>query len=260
MSGSAGQYSYDVDRIETRFAKSILKLPVSTASAGVMLEMDRVLSLTWKAKLRAVKYWLKILAMPETRYVKQAYYVQRSLKTTESWAHGVKSTLFTLGFGDVWTSESPHVYRGFLSQLKLRAAAQAHGELLEDVQDKPSLEYLRRYKLQRERDTTLMRMRGEDRRAILLGRLKCLTFTQFEVSHGVRRRKCMLCDAVITNEWDHVLEECQALATERETTGREIQRTIRVTSLFTPNQYAATARFIRRGMHLRDRRCAPSVG
>ena len=245
-----GRNSHDLNRLETRFAKTILKLPISTSSTGVMLELNRALSLRWKARLRAVRYWVKVLDMPRTRYVKQAYEVQRQLARDGvcCWASGVRDVLFELDFTEVWELEDPGARRGFLRQLEARAEALAHGELLMEAQERKSLNFLRRYKIGKGMDVDLMSMNSEKRRRVLLGRLKCVTFATYRFREGTRTKFCTLCDKVVpSDEWDHVLWECKAVEDERlkmnlgekecdDTCGKP---------LFTPHLYEPLSEFLK---------------
>lgn len=235
--------SPDVDRIEARYGKAILRIPNSTSSAGAMIEHDRALTIWWKAKLRAVSYWIKIINMPETRYVKAAYRRQRELARSgmSCWASGVEGFLSNMGYRDVWETEMPDMYRDFIADLRTRTDAQAYAELLAEVQDKPSLEYHREYKRNRGSDPKLLNMPGEARRAILLGRLKCYTFTVFSYKEGARIRICSLCKAEIDHEWNHILKECPIVAQERLQIG-DLDDPAK--ALFSPNKYELVAKFI----------------
>ena len=68
-----------VDSVDTMFLRRCLGLPKGTPSAPLLLETNRTVSLYWKAKERAMLYWLRVSLLPNTRLVKQAYIRQREL-------------------------------------------------------------------------------------------------------------------------------------------------------------------------------------
>ena len=124
---------------------------------------------------------------------------------------------------------------------------QAHGELLAQSQDKPSLSLIREYKLDRQVDTSLMHLGSQERRNILAMRLGCPLFTSFSKREGRKIRIYKLCrQERETPESLHVLWECPTMSRAREdcVLVREVDDISGGRVLFSPTKYAAVAKFL----------------
>ncbi len=100
------KYYKVIEDVQTYFCKILLGLPKQTSNNAVMGDCGRFL-LAEKYHKRCLKYWFKILEMPNSRYVKSCYKMIKNLddrgKTT--WASSVKELLFKYGFGIVWMEQ-----------------------------------------------------------------------------------------------------------------------------------------------------------
>jgi hypothetical protein len=69
-----------------------------------------------------IKYWCRLIQMPEHRYPRQCYFMLKSLDDLGrcTWATKVKNILFKYGFGYVWLSHDIGDVNMFLSQFRLR--------------------------------------------------------------------------------------------------------------------------------------------
>ena len=107
-----------LDKVETKYAKQIVKVPQCAPSSALMLELNRNYTIFWKARLSIVRYWLRLLRMPDTKLAKQAYYVQRQMayENIDCWASAVREILVEAGKESVWENGviglgSPRVLR-----------------------------------------------------------------------------------------------------------------------------------------------------
>ena len=57
---------------------------------------------------QCIKYWVRLIQMPNHRYPKQCYNMLRSLAPTGkvNWASNVRSLLYKHGFGYVWEADT----------------------------------------------------------------------------------------------------------------------------------------------------------
>ena len=57
--------------------------------------------------MKAVKYWLKLVELPDNRLPKTVYETVKSLndKGVKTWASDVRTCLLQYGFGIVWVSQ-----------------------------------------------------------------------------------------------------------------------------------------------------------
>jgi len=65
--------------------------------------------------IRCIKYWLKLVKMPDLRLPRKAYRLDERKKN--NWATKIRMFLFLHGFGFVWLKESP-IHACFLFVLK----------------------------------------------------------------------------------------------------------------------------------------------
>ena len=95
----------EIESINTFACKRMLGVTKRTPNCLVYGELGRY-PITITAKLRAVKYWLKITEMDEERIPKLAYYRELMEENKKhNWARGVKQLLEENGFGFVWESQ-----------------------------------------------------------------------------------------------------------------------------------------------------------
>ena len=77
--GSEIRFSHispDIEQVHTKFCKFILNLPIQSPNCFVKSELDRY-SLTLYRNFKAVKYWLRIICMPNDKLPKLCYKLQR---------------------------------------------------------------------------------------------------------------------------------------------------------------------------------------
>ena len=72
--------------------------------------------------MNSVKYWLKLVELPDDRVPKAAYETVKSLdvKGVKTWTGDIRTCLFQYGFGIVWVSQQVENKTGFLRELKQR--------------------------------------------------------------------------------------------------------------------------------------------
>ena len=71
---------------------------------------------------RCIKYWIKILSMPDTRYVKKCYTMLKLLEEYRqtNWVTHIRQFLCTNGFGYFWLDQSVPDKNGFILALVQR--------------------------------------------------------------------------------------------------------------------------------------------
>ena len=101
------EYSKTIEKIHIRFYKRFIGLHQNTADFLALIKCGRYpISLIYMSK--CIKYWAKLLQIPDHRYPKQCYIMFRSLsdagKTT--WATHVRALLYKYGFGYIWEANT----------------------------------------------------------------------------------------------------------------------------------------------------------
>ena len=110
-----------IESVHLQALKRFLHLPFQTPNVIAYGETGRYpISVT--AKMRAIKYWLRILQMDSSRYPRKVYNMMlQSCKT--NWATDIESVLCRYGFEQVWREQSVGNMSGFLRDLRGRLIA-----------------------------------------------------------------------------------------------------------------------------------------
>ena len=93
----------DVEQFHLSFLKRILGVKSSTNTCLIYVETGRY-PLYVTVYKQIIKYWLRLLRMPEHRFISIIY-----KKSTTPWSMFVKDLLFQFGFGDVWETEAAYI-------------------------------------------------------------------------------------------------------------------------------------------------------
>ena len=112
-----------IERVHLKFCKQLLGVKQSCQNDFVYGELGRF-PLIVHRHYRIVKYWLKILKLPDRKYVKLCYkmllYDADINPNKKNWAISVRELLFHLGYGHIWLSQSVGDEKLFLCQLRQR--------------------------------------------------------------------------------------------------------------------------------------------
>ena len=97
----------DIEKVQTNFCRYVLGVPSHTPNNAVLSETGRVPMYVRYFK-RCIKYWLKVIAMPNNRYPKACYRMLYQLDEhgRSTWATSVKVLLIRYGFQEVWDQQS----------------------------------------------------------------------------------------------------------------------------------------------------------
>ena len=111
-----------VESVHLQALKRFLHLPSQTPNIMAYGETGRYpISIT--AKLRVVKYWLRILQMDTYRFTRKVYNMM--LQSTKSnWASDVQNLLCSYGFEELWRLQRVENPASFLRDLRGRLIAE----------------------------------------------------------------------------------------------------------------------------------------
>lgn len=100
------KYVAEIENIQTSFCKRYLNVKKSTNTCIVLGECGRM-PLCYHYYIICIKYWCKLLTLPDHRYPKRCYLLLKRLDEAgrTTWATYVKQLLFQYGFGYVWLSQ-----------------------------------------------------------------------------------------------------------------------------------------------------------
>lgn len=116
-----GTTSYKaVENVHLFACKKILGVSKNTPNNLVYGELGRY-PLYVDSVVRTVKYWLKILELPQERLPRLAYEKEKTeLNKTLGWGKNVKHWLETNGYAQVWMNQGVHNVNSFLRSFKQR--------------------------------------------------------------------------------------------------------------------------------------------
>ena len=110
-----------IEDVQIYFCKKVIGLPKNTSNNAVLGECGRH-ALYIASFKTCIKYWLKILKMPESRYTKCCYAMVKRMdeRGKKTWATCVKEMLYKYGFGIVWIEQGVGDESLFISQFVQR--------------------------------------------------------------------------------------------------------------------------------------------
>ena len=211
--------SIDIEREHNQFCKYILRLPIYATNAFVRSELGRYKIEVFK-NLKAIKYWLRLLTLPDNRLPKLCYKIQRRWVTndTKCWLFHIRSLLFSSGFGEVWLNQGVGHENEFLKVFKQRLIDMDMQALNMDIRE---MDRLRTYKILKVRfgtESYLFNMKNRVLRTLFTkfrgGLLKLEGNVGRYTSIPFQDRLCPLCHSDIETEF-HFLMVCPCLMTVR---------------------------------------------
>ena len=205
-----------IEKIHLQFCKRLLKVKTSTQNDTIYGELGRFPLQLIRYK-RIIKYWLKILSIPDTKYVKCAYYHMKQhaeiFPRKTNWATLVKNLLSELGFYEVWLNQGVGNEKLFISIFNQRLQDNFRQDWQSRLNDSPKSRLyclFSNFGCQR-----YLTIDIENKYKIALTKLRVSSHT-LEIEKGrykkpnptpVNERKCQECN-IVEDEF-HFLFECK---------------------------------------------------
>ena len=109
-----------IERIHMYACKRLLGVSMKTPNSLIYAELNRF-PLTIDSIMRCIKYWGKILLLPQERIPRQAYEREKNeLRKVNGWGNNLKAIIERNGFGNVWLDEGSNNFTGFCKAFKQR--------------------------------------------------------------------------------------------------------------------------------------------
>ena len=208
--------SQDIEIVHNKFCKFVLNLSVQSPNCFARGELGRY-SMSPHKYFRAIKYWLRIIYLPNNRLPKQCYNLQKRWTETDTkcWALDIRDLLFRTGFGEVWLNQGVGHVEAFLKVFKTRTFDMDMQTQSSEIQ---KMDRLRTYKILKTNfgceqylfsvknklcRTTLTKFRGG------LLRISCNEGRYNRTP--LNERFCLLCNQDVDTEF-HFLLVCRALS------------------------------------------------
>ena len=113
-----------IERIHMYACKRVLGVSMKTPNALIYAELNRF-PLTIDSIMRTVKYWMKILQLPQGRIPRQAYEREKNeLNKVNGWGKNLKKQFEENGYGYVWQNEGTANWNSFCRAFKQRLVDQ----------------------------------------------------------------------------------------------------------------------------------------
>jgi hypothetical protein len=95
-----------IEKVQLRYLKMILKVKSSTSTLALYGDTGRF-PLSLRLKVKQVKYWVRLVQLPDNAIVKQIYntMVQLDSLNYKTWCSNVKNLLYEYGFGHFWVGQ-----------------------------------------------------------------------------------------------------------------------------------------------------------
>ena len=141
-----------IEKVHMYACKRMLGVTPRTPNTLVQGELNRY-PLSIDAKLKAVKYWGKLIQLDSTRLPRQAY--ERELKETNkpgNWAEGIKQLLTTNGFAFIWENEGYECSKAMFRNFKQSLVDQFWQNWHSDIETKDRYDRYRTFKQNHQRE------------------------------------------------------------------------------------------------------------
>jgi hypothetical protein len=110
-----------IEKVQSDYCKHVMAVPSHTPNIAVLAETGRFPMFVHYYR-RCIKYWLKLLHMPNTRYPKACYKMLLNLdrQGRVTWASHVRNLLCKYDFGEVWEAQGVENWSLFLKEFTQR--------------------------------------------------------------------------------------------------------------------------------------------
>ena len=138
----------ELERVQTDFIKSTLGVRQQTPTLAIYGDTGRF-PLLVRQKFNAMKYWERIVSLPEDHPVKNAYNMLRQLHDLgfKTWCQQIYSFLEETDLLDVWECQSTDKYKYFMSTFKEKIVEKFIGNWKLQTSDNLKNPKLRTYSL-----------------------------------------------------------------------------------------------------------------
>ena len=144
-----GTQMYDsLERVHRYACKRVLNVSFKVCNSFALGDCRRF-PLYIQTQRRVLKYWFKLLHLPDHRYVKKAYKMLYFFQTVGqiNLASRVKNMLYTNGFGYVWENQYVEHENEFLASVTQRLKDQFFARMSDNIQNSSKLVLYKQFKL-----------------------------------------------------------------------------------------------------------------
>ena len=210
----------NIEKVQTYALKRFLAVPIHSSNTLLYGETGRY-PLFINTSVKCIKYWLKLVRLPNSRLCKQAYdmmCIQMNLGK-ENWVYQVKQTLCKQGFGIVWLHQGVGSDKQFISEFKDRIISNFQQDWHAKMEDHERYNWFFAFKSVFQVEKYILSLDDKWMRSCMLRfRLRTLGFNAhklwFQIS-SYSDEHCPVCKNAVEDE-KHFLFECKAYELVRE--------------------------------------------
>jgi hypothetical protein len=203
-----------IEQVHMYACKKVLSVSQKTPNSMIYGELGRH-PLYINTFVKAVKYWLRLVQMPNGRFAKAAYETLKTMdeRGTSTWVTSTRSILFRFGFGIVWICQGVGNQVCFIREFKQRLVDCFSQEWHDKISTSERFEHYREFKqtLEVEQYLSLIMLKYY-RDAVVRFRLgvNYLACNKNRYSANVQLRTCPLCGTAEEDEV-HFIFNCPDL-------------------------------------------------
>lgn len=212
-----GYQTYEtIERVQYLACRMFLSVHQNSPNCAVLGECGRFKLLVVTAK-KCVKYWVKLLKMPRSRYASKCYAMlyhidSSQTRTSPNWVTHVKDILLSCNMHDAWDAQTVSNVKCFLevfvTRLKYRLYLDWHG----DISTMDKLDSYRNFKIRLEPERYLFSVNIPNHR-FMLSRFRCSSHclrieTDRKNNMDRNERICLLCNFSEIEDEYHFLLVC----------------------------------------------------
>lgn len=228
-----------LEKFVNKFYRTLLGVPKNSSTVGVHVELGRF-PLALSIKHTMLKYWSRLVTLPESRLVSHCYWsLHKTKKSKDTWFTSVKQIIETSGQHNtnfLWNSQTslnkvdPKLIAHCLSQILHHSKMDFLSGAVTDMEKQTKLQYFKEAKTDFAISNFLVQT-GDRKSRSLLCKLR-LGVLDLEVEKGRHfktnnlgkkvqiersKRYCRLCNNGVVEDEVHFLFSCPALTQTRQT-------------------------------------------
>lgn len=139
-----------IERVHTKFCKQQLGVGINTPNCAALGECGRD-SVYVYCFIKCIKYWLKLISLPEQSLLKSCYNLQYKscILGKTNWASNIRDILFRYGFGSIWEEQNVADNAAFIKVFRERIQDCELQRWASEVRDTAKLRTYRLFKEER---------------------------------------------------------------------------------------------------------------
>lgn len=213
-----------LEKLHIRFCKQVLGVTRFCSNVAVKAELGRH-DLTYNSDMSLIKYWCRIVQLPNDHFLKQAYnYLAQNERTLpkKSWFNRVKHLIQAHGFNSVWMNQHAiKNWQPFIKNISMVISDSLSANMLAKISDSSKLSFYAKFKncISFETYLSIQNLKGHER--IALTKLR-LSDHRLDMEKGRylnkprNERLCSHCDSGLLGDEVHFLLSCSCLQSCRQ--------------------------------------------